>query len=114
MKLIIAGGRGYRASDRDLDMLSGIDIDEVVSAGADGADTFGVVYACMWGLKLKVMRADWQGWGRAAGPRRNRMMAQYADGVVLLPGGIGTRSMWSEAVIAGIEIFDPYDQFVLD
>ena len=33
-------------------------------------------------------------------------MAQYADAVALFPGGIGTKSMYNEAVAAGIVIYD--------
>jgi predicted Rossmann-fold nucleotide-binding protein len=33
-------------------------------------------------------------------------MAQYADAVVLFPGGKGTQSMFDEATKAGIVIFD--------
>ena len=106
MKTIIAGGRNYCLTLNDILQLDTLPISMVISGGAAGADHGGEQYARLNGLRLKVFEADWDGQGRAAGPIRNRQMAQYADAVVLYPGGRGTESMYREAVRAGIEIYD--------
>lgn len=106
MKCIVAGGRDYRLTQSDLDKLDVLDISEVVSGGATGADASGESYAYFNGLPVKRFPADWQTHGRAAGPIRNQQMAEYADAVALFPGGRGTASMYKEAVKAGIKIYD--------
>jgi hypothetical protein len=106
MKLIIAGGRNYHLTSADIERLNRIAIIEVVSGGAKGTDADGEAYAAMKGLPVKQFLADWNTHGRAAGPIRNRQMAEYADAVALFPGGRGTQSMFNEAISAGIEIFD--------
>ena len=82
------------------------DIVEVVSGGAAGADREGEKWAAGWGLPVKKFPADWKMHGKAAGPIRNREMAQYADAVALFPGGKGTADMFNEATKAGLMIYD--------
>lgn len=91
MKLIIAGGRSYYLTAEDYKKLDRIDIAEVVSGGASGADTCGENYAKKINVPTIVFKADWSKYGRKAGPLRNKQMAEYADGVALFPGGTGHR-----------------------
>jgi len=77
-----------------------------VSGGAPGADHEGERFAKADNIPLTVFSAQWIKYGKAAGPKRNREMAEYADAVVLFPGGKGTESMYREAGQAGIKIFD--------
>jgi len=110
MKLIIAGGRSYVFTEADLKALhvlhDDLCITEVVSGGAAGADRGGEYFAI--GIKVPVKRflADWDKHGKAAGPIRNREMAEYANALFLLPGGRGTASMLTEARRAGILVYD--------
>lgn len=106
MKLIIAGGRDYKLTAGDWERLGKIQISEIVSGCAAGADKGGEYYADQHGLPVSRFPADWDMHGKAAGPIRNRQMAEYADGVALFKGGRGTSSMRKEAERAGIEIFD--------
>jgi len=107
MKLIIAGGRDYRLTPKDIERLNALEnITEVVSGGAPGADTEGENWATEQNLPITVFKADWKRYGRGAGPRRNRDMAAYADGVVLFPGGKGTENMFKEAQKASLNIYD--------
>jgi hypothetical protein len=106
MKTIIAGGRDYQLDEWDLGQLDQIGITEVVSGGAPGVDTSGESWAEYNLLPVKCFPADWKKHGRAAGPIRNRQMAEYADAVALFKGGIGTQSMFNEAKRAGIKIYD--------
>lgn len=110
MKLIVAGGRDHYLTVTDyerLDALAGqIHISEVVSGHcSDGADSCGEWWANLRQIPLKLFPADWSQ-GRKAGPIRNKQMAEYADAVVLFPGGRGTESMCREAMAAGIIIYD--------
>ena len=117
MKLIIAGGRNYVFNREDTARLDAItDITEVVSGGSGwkdritgdlyGADLHGERYANRKGIPVKSFPADWKKYGKVAGPKRNKEMADYADAVVLFPGGRGTASMYSMAKITGLKIYD--------
>jgi hypothetical protein len=108
MKVIIAGGRDYTFTDKDIAFLDKVApaIHEVVSGGATGADHCGEEWAKKHGIPVKVFPADWNTHGKAAGPLRNRQMAEYAGGVILFPGGNGTESMHQEAVACGLYIVD--------
>lgn len=107
MKLIVAGGRNYFLSKQDFDNLDQlpITITEIVSGCATGADAGGEAYAKKHNLPIKRFPPDWKLYGKAAGPMRNIQMAQYADAVVLFPGGKGTESMRREAEKYCLQIF---------
>jgi hypothetical protein len=102
---IIAGGRDYNLTLSDEAWLDTLPIREVVSGGASGADAGGEAWAKKRGIPIKRFPADWKTHGRAAGPIRNRQMAEYADAVVLFPGGRGTDSMRREAERQELRIF---------
>lgn len=110
MKLIIAGGRDYAPKRkhyrRIVSTLYDRDVQHVVSGGADGADFFGELIASRHDFAVSYFLADWNKHGKAAGAIRNEEMAQYADGVILLPGGRGTNNMFEQAEKYGLEIFD--------
>lgn len=126
MKLIIAGGRDYKLTDADYAKLDAIHtetpVSEVVSGHAEGADKWGEYWADVNYIRVKPFPALWDdleapgavvrrtSYGKLynanAGPTRNAAMAAYADAVALFPGDKGTASMHSEAVKAGIKIFD--------
>ena len=99
MKVIIAGGRDfnnyellYKTCNK---LLSGIEVKEIVSGGApNGADSLGEKFAKEKGFHIKVFKANWK-YGRAAGPIRNKEMAQYADYLIAFWDGKskGTKSM---------------------
>lgn len=110
MKLIIAGGRTYRGNCEAILALNEIgliyNVEEVVSGGADGADRLGEKWARSLDIPVKRFPANWTLYGRSAGPRRNAEMADYADAVVLFPGGIGTANMRQQAEQGCLQIFD--------
>jgi hypothetical protein len=107
MKLIIAGGRNYNFDVEDTKRLDSIpDVTEVVSGGASGADHYGEKWAESRGIPVKIFAADWDKYGKSAGPMRNRQMAEYADAVALFPGGKGTMNMFITAIRRGLRVFD--------
>lgn len=106
-RLIIAGGRDYKFASRDFARLDKLmPVGEVVSGGAHGVDQCGEAWARSRGISVERFLPDWRVHGKAAGPIRNREMAEYATAAVLFPGGRGTESMRREAVRAKLEIFD--------
>lgn len=109
IKLIIAGGRDYHLSDTDREYLNKIHeqhtVVEVVSGGCLGVDRDGEEWAAAKGIPVKCFNPQWEKHGKSAGPIRNRQMAQYADAVMLFPGGRGTANMRKEAEKAGIIVW---------
>lgn len=108
MRVIIAGGRDYYFTDADelkLDQLRD-QITEVVSGGAKGADACGERWARENQIPIKMFPAEWIKHKKAAGPIRNAEMADYADAVILFPGGKGTKNMYETAKKYGLKIWD--------
>lgn len=85
-KIIICGGRNfdnyYYLTYAVDDVLSelGLDYDEVeiVSGNCSGADQLGERYADEHDIPCNIFPADWEKYGRAAGPIRNSAMLDYA------------------------------------
>lgn len=106
LSVIIAGGRDYKFTPEDREWLDTLPIAEVVSGGAPGADAEGESWATSKGISIRRFPADWKKHGRAAGPIRNREMAEQAQAVALFPGGRGTADMRKQAQKRGLVIFD--------
>ena len=71
----------------------------ILSGGAKSADAIGEQYAKENGFKVEKYPADWEKYGRGAGPRRNKQMAEVCDCVICFWDGKskGTKSMISYA-----------------
>lgn len=97
MKTIIAGSRSVRKFGDVVHAVqqSGIDITEVVSGHANGADKLGETWARSANVPLKIFEADWHRFGHSAGPQRNLEMARYAEALIAVWDGksAGTRHM---------------------
>lgn len=67
----------------------------IVSGGASGADAIGERYAQENGFKVEKYPADWEKYGRSAGPRRNKQMAEVSNYVICFwdKKSKGTKSM---------------------
>ena len=66
-----------------------------VSGGCKGADFLGECYAFKNGFKVEKYSADWNKYGKKAGPIRNKQMAEICDYVICFWDGKskGTKSM---------------------
>jgi len=114
-KAIVCGGRGFVPSGTHRRLLgslfSELEIREVVHGGADGADSFGRDAALIRMIPVHAFPADWAMHGKAAGPIRNRAMAEYVSDngggyCIAFPGGRGTANMVAEAIGRGLSIID--------
>ena len=68
---------------------------QVLSGMARGADQLGLRYAQEHGYEVQGFPADWEKYGKAAGPIRNLRMVQNADALVAFWDGksIGTKNI---------------------
>ena len=115
-RIIVAGGRdfnNYILLSQTLDaVLKKYTFSEVqiVSGCCHGADALGEQYATAHGIPVKRFPADWLSYGKAAGPIRNRKMADYAaegDGMLVAFWDVksrGTASMIRLAEKYGLQI----------
>lgn len=96
MKVIVAGTRTINDADLVEQALldSGFEVDELVSGGASGVDTIIIDFAKTNNIPYKVFPAEWDYYGKSAGPRRNAEMAKYADALVLVWDG-QSRGSWN-------------------
>lgn len=97
MKVIIAGSRSIEDYSLVVKTIknSGYDITEVVSGCAIGPDLLGEQWARYKGLPITEIPANFGKYGKAAGPYRNKKMAEYADAAIIIWDGEsrGTRNM---------------------
>ena len=109
MKVIIAGGRDYHNYETLLEAITEaqFDITTVVSGGANGVDALGERYADEMNKELNVFNADWETHGRAAGPIRNRKMAENAEALIAIWDGQsrGTKNMIETATKKGLLVY---------
>lgn len=77
-----------------------------MSGGCRGADSLGERYALENGYGIEYYKPSWKKYGKAAGPIRNREMAEKCDYVICFWNGKskGTWSMIAEAKKRGKEV----------
>ena len=88
MRLVVAGSRGVtdiRVVAQAI-MESGYSqmITEIVCGCARGVDKLGEQLAIKMGIPVKHFPANWDQYGRAAGPIRNEAMGHYCDAAVIV------------------------------
>lgn len=78
----------------------------IVSGGATGADSLGEKYALENNYNVIRMEAEWDKYGKAAGPIRNRNMAEIADACIVFwdRKSKGALNMIHEADKKGIKV----------
>ncbi len=100
IRVVIGGCRYYtdynvfcRCIDRYLDGIKGQII--ILSGHCSGVDTMAERYAEENGYAIEVYPAQWDRYGRAAGPKRNMEMVGCADKVVVFWDGVskGTKNL---------------------
>lgn len=114
LRIIVAGSRTF--NDYDLlestlsDYLKENNNVTIISGAAKGADQLGERFARKYRYNLKYFPAQWDMYGKSAGPIRNRKMAEYAAeerGVLFAfwdGKSRGTKSMIDLAKKYGLEV----------
>jgi hypothetical protein len=109
MRVIIAGCRDIYDYNEVLNAVvdSNFNIQAVVSGGAPGVDALGEKYAVAADVPLHIYMANWAEHGRAAGPIRNRKMAENADALIAVWDGKsrGTKNMIETAQKKGLLVY---------
>jgi len=85
MKLLIVGSRDI--TDFDLSPYISVDVDTVISGGADGIDSLAEQYADLNRLSKYIVRPRYDLYGRAAPLKRNEQMVDMADAVLVVWDG---------------------------
>lgn len=117
MKTIIAGGREIKDEDfviRAIGLCPWA-ITELVSGGCRGVDTIAAEWWESYGFEPTKFPADWNKYGKSAGPRRNKQMAEYAEALILIWDGrsSGSASMLEFAQERNLYILDiRYNVFI--
>ncbi len=131
MRVLVTGGRNYddwENIQRSLDDLhAGEKITAIIEGGAGGiddvtgkpygADRLARLWASNNGVRCVTYEAEWDKFGKSAGPIRNQLMLDDGkpDLVVAFPGGRGTANMIAKAIEAGVTLFQyghPVEFFV--
>lgn len=99
MKIICAGSRkfdDYEVLKTNIDnFILKLDCKgdtTIISGTAKGADKLGEKYATEKGLTSVLFPANWDKYGKRAGPIRNLQMAEYADAAIIFWDGSKNKS----------------------
>jgi hypothetical protein len=89
VKVIIAGSRDITDFKIVNDVVQPFikNISEIVCGCAKGVDQLGWEIGEISDTPVKMFPADWKKHGKAAGPIRNRQMAEYADAAIVIHNG---------------------------
>lgn len=115
MRVLICGSRHWKDKDllyRLLDHVHYYDTDMLIIHGnARGADTLAGAWAVSHAVPCEVYPAQWETYGKAAGPIRNREMLDKANPDVIyafhdeIGKSKGTLNMIKQAKSLGKEVF---------
>ena len=108
MKVLICGSRYFQNRTLLDKTLSQFDITEVIEGEAAGADILARLWAQEHNIPVQKFPAEWDKYGRFAGPIRNKQMLTEGkpDFVIafLHPESRGTKNMIDQATKAGLKV----------
>lgn len=115
MKIIVCGGRDYTNRERvyavldrwlDANQYQGCTL--ISGACPTGVDSFAEDWFYERHLPVERYPADWDRYGRSAGPRRNQKMLDEGRPwrVIAFPGNDGTANMKKIARRARVKVFE--------
>jgi hypothetical protein len=110
MKLIIAGNRDRHVSDKFIDhwlAMYHLEPIAILTGRAKGIDSCGEQWATNKGITVIRFPANWNSYGKAAGPIRNRAMAKEADALLAFWDGKsrGTKNMIEEMKMLSKQVY---------
>lgn len=107
MRVLGCGGRDYGDYPFVQETLDRFEITEVAHGAAPGTDSLVGRWGIHRRLKTIAYPADWDKYGKRAGPLRNLwMLADFQpELVVAFPGGVGTAHMVQIARAAEVDVF---------
>ena len=86
MKLLVVGSRSIM--DFDISPYVSEEVDTIISGGAAGVDSIAERYADAHRLSKYIIRPSYRLYGRAAALKRNEVMVDMADAVLVVWDGI--------------------------
>lgn len=109
MKVLVCGSRHFQDYELLKEVLDAYsDITEIIHGAARGADTLGGRYGGEVGVPVKTFPADWNTYGKRAGPIRNSQMLKEGGPDLVIafrgPNSRGTQNMIDQATKAGVEV----------
>lgn len=105
MRVAVTGGRDYddaETIERVFDALPSTVT--IINGGCRGADFLCMIEAKKRGMDIEIFRADWERYGKSAGPIRNSAMVDTADMLIAFEGGKGTANCIRAARAKGIPV----------
>jgi hypothetical protein len=109
MRTIIAGSREGVTYE---DVIQAVELcgwlpSTVICGGARGADALGEAWAESKNVPIEYFPADWNRYGRSAGPIRNSLMAQQSEALIAVWDGFsrGTKNMIELAAKHNLRIY---------
>jgi ABC-type Fe3+-hydroxamate transport system substrate-binding protein len=118
-RVLVCGSRDYTDLATMRDVLASLPaVAQLIHGGAQGADTLAESIARERGWSFVTYPADWQTYGRAAGPiRNNQMLRDGAPDLVIAfrsrPDSRGTNDMIQQARKAGVPVVVVEDRAVV-
>lgn len=106
MKTAVIGSRSFTDFNLVKDKLSSIDISEIISGGAKGADSLAEDFAKVNQIPVRVFLPDYDRFGRAAPLKRNHQIVNEAEQLIAFWDGKsrGTKYTLDLARKKGIKI----------
>ncbi len=93
MKLLIAGSRSIQEFDLSPYILA--DVDTIISGGANGIDALAEQYADSHRLSKYIIRPRYSLYGRGAPLKRNELMVDAADAVLIVWDGASKGTLYT-------------------
>lgn len=108
MRVLVCGSRHFNDYNLLSEVLNKHDITCIIEGGARGADTLARKWADEKDLECETYMAEWDTYGKAAGPIRNQHMLDWGEPALIIaflaPDSRGTKHMISIAQKAGIPV----------
>lgn len=110
LKVGIVGSRYYNNyrefKDKILEIYKPESIGEIVSGGCRGTDMMAERFGREFGIKIKIFEANWDKYGKSAGPKRNKEIVSYSDFIIafLAKNSEGTKNTIEACIKTGKKI----------